>query len=116
MSPVPAPTRILSRMITAVWVALCVTLLTFWALSRSYTPAYARASGTHTWHAAVRDGTIWLTRTEEWKDAGAARTAARAAPAARPLIRIPRFEVRLGQIAQAREFLTAHAAQLRGRN
>jgi hypothetical protein len=111
---VPSTTRILSRVTTALWIALCITLLTLWALSRGHTPAYARASGTHTWHAAVRDGTIWVTRISEWRDAAPAREAVRVNPAARPLIRVPQFNARHMELVQARQFLTAHAAQLRG--
>lgn len=112
----PSPTHIFARMTTTLWVALCVILLTLWALCRSHTLAYAHASGTHSWHAAVRDDTIWLSRVSEWPDAGAARDGARVAPAARPLLRIPRFDVRVGMVTQARDFLVAHAAQLRGQN
>jgi len=116
MPAVPSTTRILARLTATVWAVVCVTLLTLWALSRSHALAYGRASGTQSWHAAVREDTIWLSRVSEWSDAAAARDGARVAPGARPLISIRRFDVRVGLVTQARDFLIAHAAQLRGHN
>jgi hypothetical protein len=95
--------RILPRLANLLSSAVFAATVVAWVSSNHAYRATALATGQSTFHAAVHDGALWVTRTRQWSDAATARQAAIASPAARPIVLRPDLQFIVATIDLERE-------------